>query len=57
MHTQDTIKEGYMKTETEKKQWEKPELVVLAKGELGENILAGCTIGDTGQPNWQIQSS
>ena len=26
----------------EKKKWKKPELIVLAKGKLGENVLVPC---------------
>ena len=29
-----------------KKKWEKPELVVLAKGKLGENVLVYCGYQD-----------
>ena len=42
---------------TEKKKWEKPELVVLAKGELGENILTGCYQEGDGSWNYTQHSS
>ncbi len=34
------LKEG--KVEDQKRKWGKPELVVLAKGKLGENVLTTC---------------
>jgi len=30
------------KMKSKKKRWKKPELVVLAKGKLGENVLVPC---------------
>lgn len=35
----------------DKEKWIKPELIVLAKGNLGENVLSGCPAQDE-QGNW-----